>query len=156
MIFVGVFAADTLPPIPRSKRPCAYIVNTDPISLPGQHWVVIYFGKKRRPAEYYDSYGRAPLPCFRNFINNYKMNKQIIQSSMTSTCGQHCIFYILKRCNGYSMEEILIHFKKEDLLSNDVMVNAEIEEKFGTRLALLNTTFIHKQISRALNEEKSL
>ena len=56
--FEGVFAEDLLP---RSMNiyPCGYIVNTDPSSKPGKHWVAFYFTRPEQ-GEFFDSYGHPP------------------------------------------------------------------------------------------------
>ena len=40
--FVGVFASDHLPTSPHRQGPQAYVVNTDPHSRPGQHWLALW------------------------------------------------------------------------------------------------------------------
>ena len=45
--FVEVFAADELPSSPRRDIPQAYIVNTDPRTKPGTHWIALPFTLKR-------------------------------------------------------------------------------------------------------------
>ena len=39
--FLGVFAINLLPFVPRYLRPCGFIVNTDSANLPGQHWIAV-------------------------------------------------------------------------------------------------------------------
>ena len=55
-LFGGVFAKDRLPLVVE-KKPTFYIVNTDPISKPGRHWIAIYVGDE---VEFFDSLGRKP------------------------------------------------------------------------------------------------
>ena len=40
--FCGVFPSDTLPQS-IERYPCGFVVNTDPSSEPGTHWVAFYF-----------------------------------------------------------------------------------------------------------------
>lgn len=149
-VFVGVYAVDDLPRKPRYRKPCAYIANTDPKSEPGTHWVAFYFGKIG--VDYFDSSGRYPLPEFQHFMGtwNYKRNAHQIQSLMTSTCGQHCIFYIWKRSQGLEMEDIVSKFDKHNLLKNDVFVTESVESQFGTNLEVIDVRFLSGQISRKL------
>ena len=61
-IFAGVYARDQLP---RSiKYPAAMVWNTDPADQPGEHWIAAYFNEDGL-GENFDSYGLAPLPCFK-------------------------------------------------------------------------------------------
>ena len=52
--FSGVYPRDRLPKTVR--YPCAMILNTDPASEPGVHWVAVYFAEDGK-GEYFDSYG---------------------------------------------------------------------------------------------------
>ena len=40
--FPGVYACDQLSSIKISKYPKLFVVNTDPMELPGTHWIAIY------------------------------------------------------------------------------------------------------------------
>ena len=52
-IFKKVCALDQLE---KPTFPSAYVINSDPSSEPGEHWVAVYFDKRGR-GEYFDSYG---------------------------------------------------------------------------------------------------
>ena len=41
--FSGVYACDELTSIEINEYPKSFVVNTDPMELPGTHWVAIYF-----------------------------------------------------------------------------------------------------------------
>ena len=56
-IFLGVFARDELPK--RVKYPSCFILNTQPRSQEGEHWLAIYFDHKRN-CYFFDSYGNSP------------------------------------------------------------------------------------------------
>ena len=56
--FGGVYASDSLPV--HKKRFSSFIANLDRSTLPGSHWVAIYFENKYNSAYYFDSYGKAP------------------------------------------------------------------------------------------------
>ena len=56
--YLGTFSRDTLP---RSiKNNFLFIVNTDPSTKPGEHWVAISKNSDGT-GEYFDSYGLPPL-----------------------------------------------------------------------------------------------
>ena len=41
--FSGVYACDELTSIEINEYPKSFVVNTDPMELPGTHWIAIYF-----------------------------------------------------------------------------------------------------------------
>lgn len=98
--FLGVYAADHAP-TRLADYPCAYVVNTDPATMPGQHWVAFY-AQSPHHLEFFDSYGRHPtayayirLP--RNAAPFLKYNKHSFQSRRSVVCGHYCVFYLVKR-----------------------------------------------------------
>ena len=53
----------------RVGYPSAYVINTHPKSLPGEHWIAVYFDKNGK-GEYFDSYGLPPrVNKFTEFMN---------------------------------------------------------------------------------------
>ena len=56
-IFKSVYPKDHLPTM---KYPGSYVVNTDPNTAPGEHWVAMFFNNQRS-AEFFDSYGLHPI-----------------------------------------------------------------------------------------------
>jgi hypothetical protein len=86
------------------------IVNIDPAHKPGSHWVVL--GCK----EYFDPLGLPPLnKSVITYLNkcgkNWWLNPFTIQKYNTSFCGQFCIYYISKRCIGYTPTRIVNQLK---------------------------------------------
>ena len=81
--FRGVFAADKLPAAAK-KRVNAYIVNTDPASKPGEHWLAIW--THHTTCEVFDSYG-LPLSTYKNPTLQawFRQWKEIISSEQTNT-----------------------------------------------------------------------
>jgi hypothetical protein len=67
--FLGVFPSDKLPQT-LDKHPCGFVVNTDPSSKPGMHWVAFYFPSEGE-GEFFDSYGQSPeyYKSFKNFLS---------------------------------------------------------------------------------------
>ena len=56
-LFKGVYPKDQLPTV---EYPGSYVVNTNPSTAPGEHWVVMFFNNPRS-AEFFDSYGLHPI-----------------------------------------------------------------------------------------------
>ena len=68
-IFKGVYPRDEIPSV--VKYPSAYIFNSDPSSKPGEHWMALYFDKKKR-GEYFDSFGIGPqMHNLTSFMNKH-------------------------------------------------------------------------------------
>lgn len=68
--FQGTMACDQLPVHEVWKRPAYFVVNTDPSSGGGLHWVVIVL-TDNGPNEYFDSFGFPPeSPFIIQFLNN--------------------------------------------------------------------------------------
>src|SRR5256885_12472714 len=127
-IFEGTFASDTLPII--SKRPCAFIVNTDPANLPGEHWNAILL-RNGGKGEFFNSFGLPPIiPNIQNYIrlqcpNGFTFSKFCIQHPESDMCGLYCVDFIRSRVNGESMEHFLGHFTP-DLWRNDTILEKRI------------------------------
>ena len=58
--FSGVHACDELASIEINKYPKSFVVNTDPVELPGTHWIAIYFNEQMK-VEFFDSYGKHQI-----------------------------------------------------------------------------------------------
>ena len=153
----GVFASDRLPRRVRDY-PSAYVVNTDPSNKPGQHWLAIYFDGEER-GEFFDSYGRAPnlypRPILRFLRRNTRLpwirNQRQIQARLSTTCGQHCLFYLLHRCRNIPMTSIVDMFSS-DLELNDVSVAEFIERHFDIDAPVVDIELVMRQIARTLED----
>ena len=105
--FLGVFARDQLPT--PSQYPACFVANTDPISLPGTHWVAFFYVSPTH-LEFFDSYGEPPH--FYNFsisnkITTLKSNSRPLQNLRTTVCGQFCIYYLFQRSRSMPMARIV-------------------------------------------------
>lgn len=138
-IFTYVCAEDELPTIHR--RPAALIINTEPSSSDGEHWVAVFIGRDRS-SEYFDSRGLAPEPPVRRFLlrespEGYKYNTRRLQSILTNLCGAFCIDFLVLR-NHYPRLTFyrLINdfYPYRDQWCNDVIVHSRFENMFGISL----------------------
>jgi hypothetical protein len=89
--FIGVFASEMLPnyPIARSGT---LIVNTDPHTESGSHWLAIHIQSRSSRLYYFDSYGLpAYIPAIQSFINRnctvWDYNSVQLQGSTTTVCA---------------------------------------------------------------------
>ena len=134
--FLGVFASDQ---IPRriSQFPASLVVNTDPSSERGEHWVAFYFDKHGN-VEYFDSYGFAPINCelmrfFESNGKNHTWNKVQLQGLKSNVCGQWCIAYIVKRSRGQSRAQIIKGLKSDTKVNSDRQVGKLVNDAYNVK-----------------------
>lgn len=112
--FLGVFAADQAPVrLAASDYPCAYVVNTDPASMPGQHWVAFY-AQSPRHLEFFDSYGRHPSAYVHvrapaNCASFIMYNPHSFQSLRSVVCGHYCVLYLVMRAVAREPRLTILH-----------------------------------------------
>jgi hypothetical protein len=95
-VYIGTFARDELPE--KLNYPCCFVLNTEPRSSSGGHWLAFYFSKERR-GYFFDSYGKPPkffrLTSFMNKHSQFwRFNDQRIQG-MSEFCGYYCMLFLL-------------------------------------------------------------
>ena len=131
--FNGCYSADRIPQKSNHLYPYCMVVNLDCSGWEGSHWVAI-FVESQRSAEYYDSLGDWPpispyIIAFLKQFANIKYNREQIQSSQSSSCGKHAIYFLIHRCSGLirDVNEMTMHFKchkrNPDLIVNSFVRN---------------------------------
>jgi len=148
----GVFASDKLPKeisIPKY----VIIVNTDPSTKPGSHWVAIFISNGNA-VDYFDSYGRPPVVnSIRTFLRKFpkiQINSIQVQGSFSSVCGHHSLYFAIQRWNNIPMEEIVRKFSC-DLEENDAMVTEWINDNFDLDTDTYDVEFLINQICHAMS-----
>src|SRR5271154_323152 len=113
----------------------AYIVNSDPSSKPGTHWLALYQNPKDKSIEFFDSFGMSFEYYGVNFTEfimncnrNVKISNRHIQSLHGTTCGEYCVYFLAKRTKGYSFQSIIDEFDKYNLKGNDSFVKQFIDD----------------------------
>ena len=111
-LYHGTYPMDRIPYLKMENG--AFVINTDNHDEPGEHWLVVY--NDNGYVEYFDSFGRPPLDKrLKSFLgNDYKYNKTELQLLFSNACGFYCVYYILHRVRGYSMDEIINVLKRSD------------------------------------------
>ena len=124
-----IICANELPAV-IEKRPVSYVVNTDPCGQPGKHWIAFHFPERREICEFFDSLGRTPQHYHRRFENvlitngpRYVYIKDRIQALDSDVCGQYCIYFVVQRHLGRTMEDICRDFLKCTHAVNDEFVS---------------------------------
>lgn len=100
------------------------ILNTDPHNKPGKHWVAIYIDNHSKTLDYFDSLGEQPNKYIKDFIKMFKsknynivINKKEHQKG-GSNCGAYACYFILKRLNGFSFDDI-----NNDIITDKMMTD---------------------------------
>lgn len=118
----NVFAANRIPL--NVSRPFFAVVNLDPDSKPGSHWVAISIDSNGL-GEYFDSYGRNASSYHKSFLarncHNWYYNSKILQNYFTTVCGEYCLVYLYFKFKGLSMKTFLNLFTEETMF-NDLLV----------------------------------
>ncbi len=148
---VGVFPLDKIPS-PKSRPECL-VVNLDTHDKPGSHWVAMHINQDGF-GELFDSYGRYPVKKeVKKYLNSYSedwnFNSTQIQSLISSTCGQYCIYFLYQRVRGVSMSDIVDVFSN-DLNANDSIVSEWVNRTFNVETNVCDFQFLFNQCSFAL------
>ena len=114
--FLGVFSKNNMPDAIRISgfSPCCYIVNTDVSAGKGKHWVA-FFHLSSKSIEFFDSFGRTPatlgfrMPYVKRIVQNWIQ----VQGNYSHVCGQHCIYFLIQRSHGHSLNSIVAHLKSK-------------------------------------------
>lgn len=128
--FWDVFGADEGACQPTEFPKCA-IWNTDPLRLPGQHWIAVFWTSQDH-GEVFDSYARAPSfynAAWRCF-DPFRRIPQELQGANTDVCGDYCLYYLFHRCRGKTMTQIVRPFSHTDRVYNDTAVVERVREEF--------------------------
>jgi hypothetical protein len=144
--FAGVFPSDLLPPIARAA--CTVIINADPHTENGSHWLAVRFLPKSFGAYYFDSYGMVPLvPAIREFLRRnctvWHYNKRRLQGPTSNVCGKYCCLFALYIDRGYTPQQFVVLFDAEK-------VDQQIERAFASEFGPLHGNGSDGQSSSSL------
>ena len=107
------------------------ISNTDTSDGPGKHWVTFYFALKG-PDNFFDSLGKNPeyyRVGFEDVLRRpYRMTYDEIQAPNSDTCGEYCVYYIMERFKGMTLDKIVKPFNVNERTKNDNYVLNYINE----------------------------
>ena len=140
--FVGVFAADQVPPLSK-QGPHALIVNTDPAGKPGQHWLACFIGGGC--CEVFDSFA-LPLqqyPTLQPLWTRWKTlvtSNKPLQALDTFTCGHYATVFLKARVRHESFEDFLAPWSAHNFVLNDHKVGQQLDKLIKKELFLLDGT----------------
>ena len=125
--FLGVFPSDLLPPKSIS-RSGTVIINADPHTERGSHWLAIHLEPRSSSAYYFDSYGLFPfVPAIRSFLRrnctvcDYNVTR--LQGLISTVCGHYCCLFALYTDRGYTPKQFVALFNAD-------MADRQVEEIF--------------------------
>jgi len=134
--FLDVYASDQLPSR-ISKYPACFVANIDPSTQAGSHWVAFYVVSPKE-LEFFDSYGhspqyfKGPLADFSFKFKHVTYNSVPVQSNKTAVCGQYCVYYLICKCRGQSLNDIMSSFVTKNI-ANDIRVYNYVSKRFRVR-----------------------
>ena len=135
--FAGVFPSDLLPhSIPHD---CTIIINADPHTKEGSHWLAVRFMPKSSSAYYFDSYGLPPTlvpdiyDCIRRNSTVCDYNKRRMQGWTSDVCGQYCCLFALYADRGYNPQHF-VGLWGEEKGSADIHIGRTFLAEFGPLL----------------------
>lgn len=138
-IFRGTFALNHVPFVHTLNPPFGLVVNTEPSSHEGDHWIALFQSEPHQPVDILDTRGYAPSRRGQRYIRHlvdtlkidaYRINRLPLQSYCSSVCGEYCILFIDCRRCGWSFESFLSLFSERDLYGNDCFVYAFVHHYF--------------------------
>lgn len=120
--------------INKGIRQIGIVVNTDPHTEGGKHWVSIFIkinkdGTKGN-AYYYDSFGVDSSKEIRDWIDNFPINltyeyNKVQHQYDNSECGVYSIHFIVRMLFGWTFDKITSN------IIDDVEMNAKRKEYFN-------------------------
>lgn len=146
---VGVFPADRLPA--PEAYPFCMIHNLDDSNKEGSHWTATYVDHDAY-GFYFDSYGSCPPRRTETYLNrhcqDFMHSGKVVQSVYSSSCGQHCLYFLYRKANGDSLEEICDSYSN-DLEKNDQIVTDFVNRTFDMNTVVVEPEYIAYQICKA-------
>lgn len=148
---LGVFPVDKLPP--PEAYPFCLIQNLDDSTKEGSHWTATYVDHDGY-GFYFDSYGKCPPKRIESYLNkhceDFMHNGNTVQGLYSSSCGQHCLYFLSRKVNGYSLEEICDSYSTKDTEENDKFVTEFVNDNFDMNTVAIEPEYILYQICKAI------
>ena len=129
--FKGVFVADCMPWSKMSTgSEWSIILNTNPSSQPGEHWVAVANKPDRRGCWFFDSYGLKPT-CYRPLLwrrlKACRANTEDYQHDQSTVCGDYALFFLrlfhATPPSRFSWVDLRRYFDPHDDAENDAAVH---------------------------------
>jgi hypothetical protein len=110
----GRLSYDILPP-PSATRAATHIVNSDPHTSQGSHWLAILLQPRSYSDYFFDSYGLPPLiPNITDFLSRTctvcDYNSKQLHGLTSTVCGKYCCLFALYVDRGYRPKRFVVLF----------------------------------------------
>ena len=133
--FLDVYASDLLPP--SITKTCTIIVNADPQTKVGSHWLEVQFRPKSSYAYNFDSYGIVPfvpdiLALIKRNCTTWDLNRRQLQSPSSDFCCKYCGVFALYLDRGYTLQQFVALFG--EVGAADLEVKRMFTVKFGAEV----------------------
>jgi hypothetical protein len=107
--FLGVFPSDLLP---HSIARSGTIINADPHTEQGSHWLAILLRPKDYSCYYFDTYGLPPfIPNIHMFLRRtcviWDHNKVQLQGLSSDVCDHYCCVFALYMDRGFTPQQFV-------------------------------------------------
>ena len=111
-----------------------YIVNDEISSAAGSHWIIVFFDEKQ--AVFFDSFAKTPNTYgldgkLKNIGKKFSQLQFPLQSSLSTLCGEYCIFFSYHLSRGHSLQQVMKYFKKDNEEVNDLLVKRFVYKLYG-------------------------
>ena len=128
--FLGCFPLDGLPPFPPTL-PKSMIINTQPSSHPGEHWVALVLTETK--CYYFDSFARPRAPAniemyVEPYYNTITYLRIPIQDITSNFCGAYCVSFVLHVKDDLTYEQFFRHYYSDNLLKNDEILKQDLSK----------------------------
>jgi hypothetical protein len=133
-IFRGTLASDEFASVYRRRKDALFVVNTDPSSKPGTHWIVVY--ARHGALHFFDPYG-LPSTMFPTINRIIGADDPIsvdapLQGYGTDVCGDYCVLFALYVARGmtprgFARLWMRIDSKRRDSLARNIVNTFTIE-----------------------------
>ena len=128
--FLGCFPLDGLPSFP-TTFPKSMIINTQPSSHPGEHWVALVLTETK--CYYFDSFALPTVPPnIDMYLNPYYRGITYldirIQDITSNYCGAYCVCFVLHVQDDVAYEKFIAHYYSENLLENDEILKQDFSK----------------------------
>lgn len=92
--FLGVFPIDKIPKVNNSRW--SMIVNLEPSTMGGSHWVALYNKPSNKYLYYFDSFSMPPPTAIMKLksLKPIVYNSSMIQAMASTSCGYFCMAFI--------------------------------------------------------------
>lgn len=126
--FKGVYSRNNLPN-DSIQYPSIYIVNSDNVDGPGEHWVAIVLENKSHGI-FFDSFGKEPCyygdelqHFFDTNVKQFQHMTRQVQSKTSNRCGFFVLTFLMLHVCFHCTLDCIKQFFDSDVNVNDRIVN---------------------------------